>query len=207
MSPIAFAGDAEAAAADANYPYAPAGEGYFLKVRNAKEQMSKGNPKKGTPSRPMIALEYVIAEGEHEGLHVFNYLVFIEAGSKGHGMTLNALKAHGLPWEGEIEISAADFQDVMVKVDLGVEEYPEGSKQMKNVIKKYHLAPSEEEMGTAQEPAPEPAPEPEPEPTISKKEQEFKDRAVKAGLAKPTATVKHAAKPAVRKPLPWKKGK
>lgn len=198
---IVFAGNKEAADADTNYPYAPAGEGYFLKVRNVKEQVSKNS------GRNMIALEYIIAEGEYEGLHVFNYLVFIEAGAKGHGMTIHALKAHGLPWEGDVKISAADFQDIMVKVDLGVEEYPEGSKKFKNTIKKFHLPPeAEDPNGTTQEPAPAPAPEPEPEPTISKKEQEFKDRAVKAGLAKPDAVVKHAEKPAAsRKPLPWKK--
>ena len=199
MSPIAFAGDAEAAAADTNYPYAPAGEGYFLKVRNAKEQASKKS------GRPMIALEYVIAEGEHEGLHVFNYLVFIEAGAKGHGMTIHALKAHGLPWEGDVEISASDFNDIMVKVDLGVEEYPEGSKKFKNVIKKFHLPPSDEEAGTAQEPAPEPEPAPVEE-NISPKESALKAAAVKAGLAKASAPIRKAA-PAVKKALPWKKGK
>ena len=195
---IAFAGDAEAAAADTNFPYAPAGEAYFLKVRNAKEQVSKKS------GRNMIATEYVIAEGEYEGIHVFNYLTFIEAGAKGHGMTIHALKAHGLPWEGDVEISAGDFTDIMVKVDLGVEEYPVGSKQFKNVIKKFHLPPSDEEMGTAQEPAPEPAPEP----TVSPKEQAFKEAAEKAGFKAKVVPAKPApAKPAVKKPLPWKKSK
>ena len=198
MSPIAFSGSQEAADADTNFPYAPAGEGYFLKVKNAKEQVSKNS------GRNMIAKEYIIAEGEHEGLHVFDYLVFIPAGERGHGMTIHQLKAHGLPWEGEVEISAADFFDVMVKVDLGVEEYPIGSKKMKNVIKKFHLPPSDEEMGTAQEPVEEPAAPVEEK--ISPKEQAFKEAAVKAGLAKPAAVVKHAAKPAATKrPLPWKK--
>ena len=196
---IAFAGDAEAAAADTNFPYAPAGEAYFLKVRNAKEQVSKKS------GRNMIATEYVIAEGEYEGIHVFNYLTFIEAGAKGHGMTIHALKAHGLPWEGDVEISAGDFTDIMVKVDLGVEEYPVGSKQFKNVIKKFHLPPSDEEMGTAQEPAPAEEPQAPVEEKISPKEQAFKEAAVKAGLAKASAPVKHAAKPAPKKALPWKR--
>jgi hypothetical protein len=200
MSPIAFAGDAEAAAADTNYPYAPAGEGYFLKVRNAKEQISKKS------GRPMIALEYVIAEGEHEGLHVFNYLVFIEAEAKGHGMTIHALKAHGLPWEGDVEISASDFNDIMVKVDLGVEEYPVGSKKFKNVIKKFHLPPSDEEMGTAQETAHDPVVDmPLPEPAVSPKEQAFKEAAEKAGFKAKVAAKPAPAKAAVKKPLPWKK--
>ena len=193
---IAFAGSQEAADIVDAYPYAPAGKEYFLKVYTAKEQVSK------TSGRNMIALDYIIAEGEHEGLHVFSYLVFIESTAKGHGMTLHALKAHGLPWEGDVEISASDFDGIMVKADLGVEEYPEGSKKFKNVISKYHLPPSDEEQGTAQEPA---APAEEPEEKISPKEQAFKEAAVKAGLAKPAAVVKHAAKPAVKKALPWKK--
>ncbi len=201
---IAFAGDAEAAAADTNFPYAPAGEAYFLKVRNAKEQVSKKS------GRNMIATEYVIAEGEYEGIHVFNYLTFIEAGAKGHGMTIHALKAHGLPWEGDVEISASDFTDIMVKVDLGVEEYPVGSKQMKNVIKKFHLPPeSEDPNGTAQEPAQ--APDEieavvEKIEKISPKEQAFKEAAEKAGFKAKVAPAKPApAKAAVKKPLPWKK--
>ena len=200
---IAFAGDAEAAAADTNFPYAPAGEAYFLKVRNAKEQVSKKS------GRNMIATEYVIAEGEYEGIHVFNYLTFIEAGAKGHGMTIHALKAHGLPWEGDVEISAADFTDIMVKVDLGVEEYPVGSKQMKNVIKKFHLPPSDEEMGTAQEPA---QAADEIEAVVEKiekvipKEQAFKEAAEKAGFkAKVVPAKPAAAKAAPKKALPWKR--
>ena len=196
MSPIAFAGSQEAADIVDAYPYAPAGKEYFLKVYTAKEQVSK------TSGRNMIALDYIIAEGEHEGLHVFSYLVFIESTAKGHGMTLHALKAHGLPWEGEVEISASDFDGIMVKADLGVEEYPAGSKKFKNVISKYHLPPSDEEMGTAQEAAQ--APEPTPEPAVSPKEQAFKEAAEKAGF-KAKAAPKPAAKPAVKKPLPWKK--
>lgn len=195
---IAFAGDAEAAAADTNFPYAPAGEGYYLKVRNAKEQVSKKS------GRPMIATEYVIAEGEHEGIHVFNYLTFIEAGAKGHGMTIHGLKAHGLPWEGDVEISAADFENVMVKVDLGVEEYPVGSKQMKNVIKKFHLPPED----VATEPIGGRMMDEAPEPETSPKEAAIVEMAKKAGLVKPTATARVVAKPAaVKKPLPWKKAK
>lgn len=203
MSPIAFKGNPDSAT---EFPVAPAGKEYFLKVKNAQEKVSK------TSGRSMIATEYVIAEGEYEGIHVFNYLTFIEDGAKGHGMTIHALKAHGLPWEGDVEISADDFTrdgGILVKADLDVETY---DGKPKNVIKKFHLPPSDEEQGTAQEPVPKPVPKPVPEPEpapveekISAKEQGFKDRAVAAGLAKPAAVVKHAAKPAVKKPLPWKK--
>ena len=126
MSPIAFKGNPESAT---EFPVAPKGT-YFLKVRNAQEKVSK------TSGRNMIATEYVIAEGEYEGIHVFNYLTFIEDGAKGHGMTIHALKAHGLPWEGDVEISAADFEGIMVKADLDVETY---DGKPKNIIKKFHL--------------------------------------------------------------------
>ena len=191
---IAFKGNPDTAT---EFPVAPKGVEYFLRVKNAQEKVSK------TSGRNMIATEYVIEEGEYAGIHVFNYLTFIEDGAKGHGMTIHALKAHGLPWEGDVEISAADFMEgggILVKADLDVETY-EGKP--KNVIKKFHLPPSDEEMGTAQEP---PAPAEEPEEKISPKEQEFKDRAVAAGLAKPSAVVKKAA-PSVKRPLPWKKSK
>ncbi len=196
---IAFKGNPESAT---EFPVAPKGVEYFLRVKNAQEKVSK------TSGRNMIATEYVIEEGDYAGIHVFNYLTFIEDGAKGHGMTIHALKAHGLPWEGDVEISAADFMEgggILVKCDLDVETY-EGKP--KNIIKKFHLPPSDEEMGTAQEPAQ--APDEieavvEKIEKISPKEQAFKDAAVKAGLAKPAAVVKHAAKPAPRKSLPWKR--
>ncbi len=198
---IAFTGDKEAAAADTNFPVAPKGT-YYLKVRNAQEKVSQKS------GRNMIATEYVIVEGDYaDKVHVFNYLTFIAAGDKGHGMTVHALKAHGLPCEGDIEISAADFFDITVKVDLDQEEYPVGSGQMKNVIKKFHLPPSDEEAGTAQEPVETaPEPEPEPEPAVSPKENRLVAAAKAAGLTKSDAKVRVAA-PAVKKPLPWAKKK
>lgn len=202
---IAFNGNMEAAKADSAYPVAPAGT-YFLKVRNAQEKVSK------TSGRNMIATEYVVAEGEYENkVHVFNYLTFIAAGEKGHGMTIHALKAHGLPYEGDVEISAADFMEnggILVKVDLDTETY---QGREKNVIKKFYLpdegqeapAPAEAEdpNGTAQEEGPmaEDAPTP-----ISPKMSTLSAAAANAGLVKPKTTV---VKPAVKKPLPWAKKK
>lgn len=200
MSPIAFTGDKEAAKQDTNFPVAPAGT-YYLKVRNAQEKISK------TSGRPMIAVEYVIAEGEYaDRVHVFNYLTFIEAGAKGHGMTLHALKAHGLPWEGDIEISAGDFSGITVQAELEIENY---QGKDKNVVKKFLLveepaaeeAPAEDPNGTAQE---------EPE-VISPKESALVAAAKKAGLVKPETkprtVVKPAAPVAAKKPLPWAKKK
>ena len=200
MSPIAFKGNPDSAT---EFPVAPAGKEYFLKVKNAQEKVSK------TSGRNMIATEYVIAEGEYEGIHVFNYLTFIEDGAKGHGMTIHALKAHGLPWEGDVEISAADFLDIMVKCDLDVETY-EGKP--KNIIKKFHLPPSDEEMGTAQEPAQTEIDESASadalrKPAVSPKEQAFKEAAEKAGFKGAKVSKPAPAKPAVKKPLPWKKAK
>ena len=182
---IPFKADAAAAKADSAYPVAPAGT-YFLKVRNAQEKVSK------TSGRDMIATEYVIAEGEYENkVHVFNYLTFIAAGEKGHGMTIHALKAHGLPYEGDVEISAADFMangGILVKVDLDTETY---QGREKNIIKKFYLpdSVSDEDAGTAQEPVE--------TPSMSPKMNTLTTAAAAAGL---TGTAK-------KTPLPWAKKK
>ena len=204
---IAFNGNVEAAKADSAYPVAPAGT-YFLKVRNAQEKVSK------TSGRNMIATEYVIAEGEYENkVHVFNYLTFIAAGEKGHGMTIHALKAHGLPYEGDVEISAADFMEnggILVKVDLDTEFY---QGREKNGIKKFYLpddgqeapAPAEAEdpNGTAQEEGP----MVEDAPALSPKMNALATAAAKAGLVKPKTVTPTVVKPAIKKPLPWAKKK
>lgn len=142
-----------------DYPVAPKGT-YYLKVLKAQEQKSKKS------GRDMIALEYVISEGEYEGIHVFSYLVFINAGDKGHGLTLHALNAHGFDAEGPVEITAESFEGLVVKADLDTDTY-EG--RTKNVIKRYHAA--EDPAGTAQE-------------EESPKESQLNKAAVKAGLRK-----------------------
>lgn len=177
---IAFKADKEAAATDSAYPVAPAGGPYYLKVIEAKERKAKSG-------RDMIEMELVIAEGEFEDrVHIWHYLTFIEAGAKGHGMTLHALKAFGIDADGDVEITSEMFENATVKVDLKQEEY---NGKVKNAIDKFYtgderLADQEQEAPAA------------PEPTLAV-------AAAKAGLIKKPEAPKPAA-PA-RKPPPWGK--
>lgn len=167
---IKFKGDPAAAAAENNFPVAPAGE-YYMKCIDAEELVSK------TSGRPMIKAEYVITEGEFtDRVHVWNYITFMQPGDKGYGMAVHALKAHGLPYEGDIEVSAQDFVGVSVKVQLEQDEY---QGKVKNVIKKFLLPPDVADTEPAREVTP----------------------ATKAAFTKPAPV---AATPA-RKTPPWGK--
>src|SRR5688500_15901133 len=116
---IKFTGDQAAADADNSYPVAPEGTVAFLTVvkGGAKER-------KASSGRDMLELEMLVSEGEYkEKVRVWHYLTFIEAGAKGHGMTLHALHAFGFDPDGENEFSAEAFEGVTVKVELGVDTY------------------------------------------------------------------------------------
>lgn len=129
---IQFKGSQAAADADSNFPVAPAGT-YYLTVVEAKEGMTKGN--NGNPKRPMLELELVVSNGEYEDkVRIWHYLTFIEAGAKGHGMTLHALHAFGFETEGENDYSAQQFVGRTVKAELDIDTY-QGKR--KNIIKKF----------------------------------------------------------------------
>lgn len=187
---VIFVGDQEAAAEQAKASIAPKGN-YYLKVVDCQQKKSKTAPN----FYDMFALEYVVSEGEYEGLHVFSYLVLIPATKKGHGMTLRALHAHGFDPLGENVLEAEAFKGVTIHAKLDQEEY---NDQWKNVIKGYIIPQHQEQVeqaaaqgedpnGTAQEPE-----EAEVVPPL-------KAAAIKAGLVK-------AAPVAAKKPaLPWKR--
>lgn len=177
---IAFKADKEAAANDSAYPVAPDGE-YYLTCVEATERKAKSG-------RDMIEMELVICEGEYEErVRIWNYLTFIEAGAKGHGMTLHALKAFGIDADGDVEITADMFKGVSVKAELGQETY---NGKLKNVIKKFITDDVRlEEVSTV---------EAEPEPVVPA----LAVAAAKAGLIKPKPA---APAPAARKPPPWGK--
>lgn len=125
---IQFTADAAAAANENSYTVAPAGGPYYMGCVDAREEMSK----KGNP---MLVLEMVVTEGEYENkVRLWHYLTFIPAGEKGHGLTVNALKAFGMKYDGELTINAEDFVGVKVSVMLDVETY---NGKTKNVIKKF----------------------------------------------------------------------
>ncbi|MDD5303338.1 MAG: hypothetical protein PHS14_09540 [Elusimicrobia bacterium] len=197
---IRFEGSREAADADSNFPVAPEGTVVYMTVDAVKESMSRGNPEKGTPPRPMLELELLVSHGEYAGkIRVWNYLTFIEAGAKGHGMTLHALHALGFDPEGENDYSAEAIKGRGVKAELGIETY---KGKRKNVIAKFLID---------DEPAPEGAPAEDAATSFNPEELEQAPPPAKAASptsrgATATASRPAAAAPAARK-LPWAKKK
>jgi hypothetical protein len=193
---IKFSGSREAADADSNFVVAPEGTVVYRQVikGGAKEGMTKGNPEKGTEPRPMMQLELLVSHGEYAGkIRVWHYLTFIEAGAKGHGMTLHALHAFGFDPEGDNDYSAEAFEERGVKVELGIDTY-KGKK--KNIIAKFLIddeapptGPVAEDEGTSFNPEELERPAPAP--------------ASRGG----TATVARPAAPAPGRKLPWAKKK
>ena len=153
---IKFTGDKTQ---DTNSPL-PDGD-YFLTCTDAEEkQSSKGSD--------MIEMELTVAVGPYENRHFKYWLTFIPAGSNGHGITLHALHAFGLPYDGPVSIGADDFKGKTVKAKVSSEEY---KGRMNNKVLDFYIL-SDEQMtaegsaaaSAAPEPAPAPAPEPAPTP-------------------------------------------
>lgn len=195
---IDFNADAAQAAADqkAAYGVAPKGD-YFLTCVDAKEKKSKTN-------RDMIELELVVSTGEYtDRARMWDYFVFIEAGAKGHGMTLHALKCWGFPADGRVQVSGQAFIGRTVKASVIETEY---NGKPKNEVERYHLLTEEElnqeafdgNLPPAQPVEEEPAAPPPPVTRTAAPPAPPAPRAATATVARP------AAPPAARK-LPWKK--
>lgn len=158
---IAFTGDATL---NEKQPM-PDGD-YFLTVTDAEEKKSKKS------GRDMIEMELTVAVGPFaDKKRVKYWLTFIEAGSDGHGMTLHALHAFGLPHDGSINVSAEDFKGRTVKAKISSEPY---GQYVNNVIKDFYILTDDqmaaEGSAAAGETAPEAAPEPpKPQPSAAAK--------------------------------------
>jgi hypothetical protein len=116
----------------------------------------------------MIEMELTVCVGPYENRHFKYWLTFIPAGSNGHGITLHALHAFGLPYDGPVSIGQDDFKGKTVKAKVGSEPY---KGRMNNKILDFYIL-SDEQMSAegsaaasaAPEPAQAPAPEQAPEP-------------------------------------------
>ena len=126
---IKFTGDKTQ---DTNSPL-PDGD-YFLTCTDAEEkQSSNGND--------MIQMELTVAVGPYENRHFKYWLTFIPAGSNGHGITLHALHAFGLPYDGPVSIGQDDFKGKTVKAKVGSEPY---QGRMNNKILDFYILSDEQ---------------------------------------------------------------
>lgn len=174
---IQFTGDKTQ---DQNVPL-PDGD-YLLTVTDAEE-------KKAASGRDMIEMEVTVCFGPYENRHFKYWLTFIEPDADGHGMTLHALHAFGLPHDGPMNVGWNDFKGKTVKAKVGSKEY---KGRMNNNILDFYIL-SDEQMSAEGSAAASAAPEPEPV------------AAAAAPAPQPSAAAKAVFAPKSGKKLPWAK--
>lgn len=179
------------AVSDPNSVY-PADD-YFLTCTDVQSLDKNGEPLKSKKGNDMWVLEFTVAEGPHKNRKQWEYLVWLPAGSPGHGMTLKALKAFGIDPEGDNDILPEHLLNVTVKAKVKVDE--SAGYEPKNTIDKWYMPGGEgqkpvtavDQNGTAQE------------------ADSFDPNALENNVPAPTPITKQIAKPAVAKKPLWGK--
>lgn len=174
------------AASDPSSVY-PAGD-YFLTCTHVQDKDKDGHPLKSKAGNDMWVLELTVAEGEHKDRKQWHYLVWLLAGTPGHGMALKALKAFGIDPEGDNEILPEHLLNVTVKAAVKIQPAEDGY-DAKNVVGKWYVP------GELSKPA---APEGHPGESAEVDEHETAGDFDPAKLEKQLAAV--AAKPAQAAP-------
>jgi hypothetical protein len=110
-----------------NGGYTPIPEGeYKFVIESAKETTSK----KGLPM-----IEATISVIEHPELHgksFKHYVVFIPAGEKGDGMNVHFRRCIGVPYGGEDEVNAADWEGKKLRAKVKIEKSSKDGKEYIN---------------------------------------------------------------------------
>ena len=111
-----------------NFEPVPDGE-YILGVHKVELVETKSG-------KPMLKLELLIDEGPYMGRKVWTNIVFNPEGEAGHGLTVQALKAFGFEYDGDLEIDTEDWLHRTAYAKLTSEPYEDknGVQRMKNVI-------------------------------------------------------------------------
>jgi hypothetical protein len=120
---------ANAAEESGSYEPVPEGE-YVLTVLKVTDKVT-------STGRDMVNLEMAIDEGPYRGRKVWSNVTFIPAGEAGHGLMVQALKAFGLPFDGELDFDTSDFEGRTCRAKLVIEPYTDtktGKQKMKNAI-------------------------------------------------------------------------
>lgn len=130
------------ASADKPIDYSPVPEDdYLFRVKEVPaHSITKTN-------RDMLTFQLVVDEGEYSGKKVRHNLVFIpefenNEPQKGHGMTIRALKAFGMSYDGDLEIEPSDYLDKVVRAHVKIvkEPYIDKKTSEKKIASKNEIA-------------------------------------------------------------------
>ena len=113
-------------AAEENQGFEPFPEGDYLL------ECVKVEDKRTRTGRDMVVLELKVSEGPSAGRKLWHNLTLIPAGEKGHGFTVAALHAFGLPYDGELDFSTEDFIGRNARAHVAIEEREWDDKVIKS---------------------------------------------------------------------------
>jgi hypothetical protein len=119
---------ANAAEESGSYEPVPEGEYVLTVIKVTDKTTSTG--------RDMVNLELAVDEGPYRDRKVWTNVTFIPAGEPGHGLMVQALKAFGLPFDGELDFDTSEFEGRTCRAKLVIEPYTdkEGKTKKKNAI-------------------------------------------------------------------------
>ena len=98
-----------------NFPPIPEGE-YVLACADVKDRTTK-------TGRAMATLELIVADGPYEGRKLWHNVTMIPAGEAGHGLLVQALKAFGLAFDGQLDFDTQDFKGQGCRAKVVVKTY------------------------------------------------------------------------------------
>lgn len=127
---------------------------YLLEVKKVPDHsITKTN-------RDMLRFELTINDEEYLNRKIWYNLVFIpefenNEAMKGHGMTVRALKAFGLPYDGDLDIDPSEFLGKIVRAHIKiVKDTYQGKETVKNEIAWFIVDDSESQEQPTQKPSP-----------------------------------------------------
>ena len=93
----------------------------------------KVEDKQTRTGKEMAVLELAVRAGQYEGRKLWHNLTLIQVGDKGHGFTVAAFHAFGLPYDGDVDLDTQDFRGKTARAHVAVEEreWDEGGGNIK----------------------------------------------------------------------------
>ena len=84
-------------------------------------------------------LTLVVDGDKYDGRKLWHTLVWIPKGEPGHGFTVAALKAMGMPFDGSLDFDDEELRGRTFYAEVGIETYTakDGKEKTKNIVSKF----------------------------------------------------------------------